>query len=55
MYGEMLPGTKSLTYDYYNFDKGIFDERVISINDFAYKQHNSILKHLGIIDEDEQG
>ena len=54
MYGEMLPGTKSLTYDYYNFDKGIFDERVISINDFAYKQPNSVLKHLGIIDGDEQ-
>ena len=49
VYGEMLPGTKSLTYDYYNFDKSIFGERVISINDFTYKQQTSVLKHLGII------
>ena len=47
MYGELLPET----YKYMCFDMNTksFEEKVVSINDFAYKQSNSILKHLGII------
>ena len=27
-----------------------FKEKVVSVNEFAYKQPNSVLKHLGIIE-----
>ena len=48
IYGE-LPITD---WKYYSFDleSKSFDERVVSVNEFAYKQPNSVLKHLGIIE-----
>jgi len=48
IYGE-LPITD---WKYYSFNLDIesFDEKIVSVNDFAYKQPNSVLKHLGIIE-----
>jgi hypothetical protein len=47
MYGEM-PMT-SWKYNSCNLDSKSFEERVVSLNEFSYKQPNSVLKHLGII------
>jgi len=47
MYGE-IP-MSSWKYNSFNLDSKSFEERVVSINDFAYKQSNSVLKHLGVI------
>ena len=47
MYGELLPETYK--YMYFDMNTKSFEEKVVSINDFAYKQSNSVLKHLGII------
>ena len=48
MYGELLPETYK--YMYFDMNTKSFEEKVVSVNDFAYKQSNSVLKHLGIID-----
>jgi hypothetical protein len=52
IYGEL----QITDWKYYSFDleSKSFDKKVVSFNDFAYKQSNSVLKHLGIIDGDEQ-
>jgi len=47
MYGELLPETYK--YMYFDMNTKSFEEKVVSVNDFAYKQSNSVLKHLGII------
>ena len=47
MYGELLPET--FRYMYFDMNTKFFEEKVVSINEFAYKQPNSVLKHLGII------
>ena len=47
MYGELLPQTPR--YMYFDVNTKSFEEKVMSINEFAYKQPNSVLKHLGII------
>ena len=47
MYGELLPETPR--YMYFDMNTKFFEEKVVSVNDFAYKQSNSVLKHLGII------
>ena len=47
MYGE-IPIT-SWKYNSFNLDSKSFEERVVSINDFVYKQPNSVLNHLGVI------
>ena len=47
MYGELLPQTPR--YMYFDMNTKFFEEKVVSVNDFAYKQSNSVLKHLGII------
>jgi hypothetical protein len=47
MYGE-IPIT-SWKYNSFNLDSKSFEEKVVSINDFTYKQSGSVLKHLGII------
>ena len=47
MYGELLPET--FKYEYFDMNTKSFEEKVVSVNDFAYKQPNSVLKHLGII------
>jgi hypothetical protein len=48
MYGE-IPIT-SWKYNSFNLDSKSFEEKVVSINDFTYKQPGSVLKHLGIIE-----
>ncbi len=48
MYGQGLPETYK--YMYFDMNTKSFEEKVVSVNDFAYKQSNSVLKHLGIID-----
>jgi hypothetical protein len=47
IYGEL----QITDWKYYSFDleSKSFDKKVVSFNDFAYKQSNSVLKHLGII------
>ena len=47
IYGGMLPETSR--YMYFDINTKSFEEKVVSVNDFAYKQPNSVLKHLGII------
>ena len=47
MYGELLPQTPR--YMYFDVNSKSFEEKVMSINEFAYKQSNSVLKHLGIV------
>jgi len=47
MYGEILPETSK--YVYFDMNIKSFEEKVVSVNDFAYKQPNSVLKHLGVI------
>ena len=47
MYGELLPET--FKYKYFDINTKSFEEKVVSVNDFAYKQPNSVLKHLGVI------
>jgi hypothetical protein len=47
MYGEILPETSK--YVYFDMNIKSFAEKVVSVNDFAYKQPNSVLKHLGVI------
>jgi hypothetical protein len=47
MYGELLPET--FKYEYFDMNDKSFKEKVVSVNEFAYKQPNSVLKHLGII------
>jgi len=47
MYGELLPETPK--YMYFDVNTKSFEEKVMSINEFAYKQSNSVLKHLGIV------
>ena len=47
MYGE-IP-MSSWKYNSFNLDSKSFEERVVSINDFVYKQPNSVLNHLGVI------
>ena len=47
VYGELLPET--FKYKYFDINTKSFEEKVVSVNDFAYKQSNSVLKHLGII------
>ena len=47
MYGELLPET--FRYMYFDMNTKSFEVKVVSVNDFAYKQPNSVLKHLGII------
>ena len=48
MYGELLPET--FRYMYFDMNTKSFEEKVVSVNDFAYKQPNSVLKHLGVIE-----
>ena len=48
MYGEILPET--FKYEYFDMNNKSFKEKVVSVNEFAYKQPNSVLKHLGIIE-----
>ncbi len=48
MYGEILPETSK--YVYFDMNTKSFAEKVVSVNYFAYKQPNSVLKHLGIIE-----
>jgi len=47
MYGELLPETYK--YMYFDMNTKSFEEKVVSVNDFAYKQSNSVLKHLGVV------
>jgi hypothetical protein len=47
MYGEILPETSK--YVYFDMNTKSFAEKVVSVNDFAYKQPNSVLKHLGLV------
>ena len=47
VYGELLPET--FKYKYFDINTKSFEEKVVSVNDFAYKQPNSVLKHLGVI------
>jgi len=49
IYSANLPTIASRTYQYFDIDEKVYKDRVVSINDFAYKQSNSVLKHLGII------
>ena len=48
MYGEIQ--MTSWKYNSFNLDSNSFEERVVSLNEFANKQPNSVLKHLGIIE-----
>ena len=48
MYGEIIPET--FKYEYFDMNNKSFKEKVVSVNEFAYKQPNSVLKHLGIIE-----
>jgi len=34
---------------YFDMNTKSFEEKVVSVNDFAYKQSNSVLKHLGVV------
>ena len=47
IYGGMLPETSR--YMYFDINTKSFEEKVVSVNDFAYKQPNSVLKHLGLV------
>ena len=47
MYGE-IP-MSSWKYNSFNLDSKSFEEKVVSLNEFSYKQSNSVLKHLEII------
>ena len=49
LYGQVLPTISLLTYDYYDIDTGKYESEILSVNDMAYKQQTSVLKHLGII------
>ena len=50
IYGANLPTITSRTYQYFDIDEKVYKDRVISINEFANKQPNCVLKHLGIIE-----
>ena len=50
IYGANLPTITSRTYKYFDIDEKVYKDRVISINEFANKQPNCVLKHLGIIE-----
>ena len=49
IYGATFPITYKTKHNYYDLLDGKWKEKPISLNEWAYKQQTSVLKHLGII------
>ena len=49
LYGSTFPITYKTKHNYYDLLDGKWKEKPISLNEWAYKQETSVLKHLGII------